>query len=360
MRTIFTSLFLAVALFAGINGTAQNIYGIVNGTDLIKFSAQAPGTILTTTPITGIPIGQRIVGIDFRPHTSQLYALGYNVLLTQAQLYVIDTTSGVASSVGSTLALDLGTGETAFDFNPSVDRIRVIGLNGSNYRLHPVTGAIAATDSVLEYNMGDVNEANNPRVAAAAYTNSYDSAATTALYVFDHELDILASIPSPNVGLLTSLHGISRDFDASTDMDVSNTGIIYLVGSENGDDDSLFTVDISTGMLSLVGLIGTGHSVEHIAVYNNGEDLSTGIFNVAAAFGLEVYPNPTTDLVVVSAPTVNGMTVTITDLAGRTVYTGEPVNGNQTTISTAAFAPGMYYLTVDAANGRTVKPIVKH
>lgn len=73
-------------------------------------------------------------------------------------MYTLNLTTGAATAVGAapiTLATNLG--KIGFDFNPTVDRIRVTGSNNANYRLHPVTGVIAATDMNLAFAVTDVN-----------------------------------------------------------------------------------------------------------------------------------------------------------------------------------------------------------
>jgi hypothetical protein len=44
-----------------------------------------------------------------------------------------------------------------FDFNPTVDRIRVVSNTGQNLRLHPVTGVVASTDTPLTFAATDLN-----------------------------------------------------------------------------------------------------------------------------------------------------------------------------------------------------------
>ncbi|RZK30162.1 MAG: DUF4394 domain-containing protein, partial [Hymenobacter sp.] len=44
-----------------------------------------------------------IVGIDVRPNTGELFALGYNPTGTQAQLYTINRTTGVVTAIGAAL-----------------------------------------------------------------------------------------------------------------------------------------------------------------------------------------------------------------------------------------------------------------
>ena len=103
--------------------------------------------------------------MDFRPLNKKLYGLGYNGTNGEAQIYSLDRNTGVATAVNVTpFILGLGTTDIGMDFNPTVDRIRVVGANDANYRLNPITGAIAATDLTLVYAPADPNTAANPAV----------------------------------------------------------------------------------------------------------------------------------------------------------------------------------------------------
>ena len=48
----------------------------------------------------------------------------------------------------------LAGSDFGFDFNPTVDRIRLISDADQNLRLNPMTGGVAATDSMLKHNSG--------------------------------------------------------------------------------------------------------------------------------------------------------------------------------------------------------------
>ena len=184
----FTHRFVLAACFIcllSFNLSAQTIFGI-SGNNLVRFQVNTPQTIQATIPITGVMAGQEIVGLDSRPATGELFLLGYNNMTSEANLYTLDTMTAVATQVGSmpvTLALD--SGKVGFDFNPTVDRIRVVSESGANYRLNPITGGIAATDSTLRYNTGDLNENETPQVVSAAYINSYIGTGSTTLYDYD-------------------------------------------------------------------------------------------------------------------------------------------------------------------------------
>lgn len=143
------------------------------------------------------------MGIDFRPKppVMRLYALA-----NTGQLYLIsDPNSGVATAVGPGPAPMLSGSEFGVDFNPTVDRIRVVSNANQNLRMHPDTGALAATDMNLNYAAGDPNQGVTPQVAAGAYTNNFDGAPSTVLNDIDTGLDILATQNPPNNGTLNTV-----------------------------------------------------------------------------------------------------------------------------------------------------------
>ena len=127
--------------------TGNVIFALNNANQLLRFNAGTPGTIVSTVSVTGLQAGETLVGIDFRPANGQLYAMGVTGGST-GRLYTINTTSGAATLVGGTFALPQSAGVAAgtdygFDFNPTVDRIRVVANSRDNFRLNPDTGTIA-------------------------------------------------------------------------------------------------------------------------------------------------------------------------------------------------------------------------
>lgn len=141
-------------------------------------------TVADPLVITGVLGSQTLVGLDSRPNTGELYALGYDPALpagtSNAQLYTLNPTNGKATARGASLRLELGaTDRIGFDFNPTVDRIRVVSaLTQANYRLNPTTGA-ATKDLDLAYADGTPAVAG---VGTVAYLNSYLGSTATTLY----------------------------------------------------------------------------------------------------------------------------------------------------------------------------------
>jgi hypothetical protein len=269
-------LFLGLALLLGASQiSAQTIYAL-SGNNLISFRATAPATLLSNVAITGIPASMSIAGLDFRPNTGQLYAMGYNQGSGMARLYTIDLNSGAASAIGAAaITLNANMGKVTVDFNPIVDRIRVTGSDNSNYRLHPVTGALVATDGNLAYAAADANAGQDPSISTGAYTNSYIGSTSTTLYNYDDALNILTTQIPPNDGVLNTIgtSGITvntaspaSDFDIYFDATSGTNRAFLAANSGTQTTSSLYMLNLSSGAATLIGAIGNGQSVSNIAV----------------------------------------------------------------------------------------------
>ncbi|RFS15012.1 DUF4394 domain-containing protein [Emticicia sp. C21] len=221
-----------------INGlaipTAPVGYGIDESNNLLIFNVTKAGTPVSKA-ITGLQNGETILGIDMRPATGQLYALG-----SSSRLYVINTASGAAAAIGTAPFATLLSGTSfGFDFNPTVDRIRCISNTGQNLRLHPETGVIAATDGIL--NPG------TPSVTASAYTNNFAGAATTVLYNIDSMTDKLNKQDPPNNGTQVEVGGLGINAEAAGGFDIgSRSGMAYAI-LKVGDKSALYSINLMSG-----------------------------------------------------------------------------------------------------------------
>lgn len=255
----------AAALLAGATAQAATVYGITSTGNLIQFNSTSPGVIAKSVPVTGLQAGETLQGIDFRPATGQLYGLG-----SGSRLYVIDINTGAATQVGSSGAFTVNGTAFGFDFNPTVDRIRVVSDTDQNLRLNPNNGALAATDTPLAYAASDPNAAANPNVVGSAYTNNFNLATTTILYGIDSALDIVVTQNPPNNGTLNTVGPLGVNttgvvgFDILTDGGGANSAFASL--SPGGSTSSFYTINLTSGAATLVGSIGSGLSVNDIAV----------------------------------------------------------------------------------------------
>jgi hypothetical protein len=252
-KAIRSILFMAWSFVAGMAPPAlpaQTGYGLTQGNQLFSFNLAVPGTLGAPLTISGLQAGEQVVAIDFRPASGHLYGLG-----SSSRLYIISTTTGAATQVGPSGAFALGGISFGFDFNPTVDRIRVVSDADLNLRLHPGSGSLAAADSNLLYATGDPNQGANPNVVASAYSNNLAGAGSTTLYGIDSNLDVLVIQNPPNGGVLNTVGPLGVDapgpmgFDIVTSGGVDSAYATLRVGGSTG----LYRIDLATGAATLVG-----------------------------------------------------------------------------------------------------------
>lgn len=234
---------------------AEVLTGVTTTNQLVTFDSATPGTINTSVAITGLQAGESIQGIDYRPANGLLYALG-----SSSRIYQINTTTGTATQVGSAGSFTLSGTAFGFDFNPTVDRVRVVSDTDQNLRLNPNDGTLTATDTALVYASGDPNAAANPNVVGSAYTNNFAGSVLTTLYGIDSSLDILAIQNPPNAGVLNTVGALGFNTSNLVGFDVSGlTGTAFAsLTAPGGNASQLFTINLGTGAATLVGTIGGG------------------------------------------------------------------------------------------------------
>ena len=262
MRTTALTLLTAAASVIALAAPASAAHGalVVTGLTandrLVTFPASDPGTILSTVKITGVD--GDVEAIDFRPATGELYALASTG--AGAQLFEVDPASGVATRVGT--ATYPITGELSIDFNPTVDRLRVVSDDGTNLRVNPDTGALAATDGRLAYRAGDPAAGRQPGIGDVAYTNN-DADCTTApacpatatgtmLFDVDAALDQLAQQVDANGGVLRTVGPLGQPTKAqATGFDVytrTSTGTNWaFVSLFDKGRTTFYEIDLATG-----------------------------------------------------------------------------------------------------------------
>lgn len=242
---------------------AEVVYGVTQTGFLVNWNSASPGALNAGVAIQGLAANEQVLGIDFRPATGELYALG-----SFSRLYRLDVATGMATMVGSTFSTPLNGSSFGFDFNPTVDRIRVVSNADQNLRLNPNDGMVAAVDGMLQFVGGDQNFGANPNVNHSAYTNNVNGALTTTLYGIDSGLDALVIQNPPNAGGLVTVGSIGADMTDIGGFDISGlTGIAYAVVFDPQLGRSTFwTIDLQTGAGTLIGEIGGGAIITAMAV----------------------------------------------------------------------------------------------
>lgn len=258
MRTVAFSLLSLCALPA----VAEPVFGVTQNQTLVSWDSSTPGMINSGVAISGLMSNEQIRGIDFRPADGGMYALGsFN------NLYRLDTSSGAASLVGAgSFSPGLNGSAFGFDFNPTIDRIRVVSNADQNLVLNPNTGtSTGVTD--LFYGAGDQYEGFDPNVVGSAYTNSFFGATSTQLYGIDTGLDVLVR-QANSAGTLETVGSLGVDLTDILGFDISgDSGVAYAaVQNELLSRTTFWTIDLSTGEASMIGEVGGGALITSIAV----------------------------------------------------------------------------------------------
>jgi len=246
-------LFLLLFVFGLADVKAVTVFGVNTSNQLVRFDSATPGTVTATLPITGLQAGEAILGIDFRPANGGLYGLG-----STSRLYLINRTTGVATQVGTAGAFTLSGTDFGFDFNPMVDRIRVVSNTGQNLRLNPDTGGLTAMDTPLNPGVPNVN--------AAAYTNNVAGTATTTLFVIDTTLDSVFRQDPPNAGTLVLVGPLGVDASNLNGFDIAPSSGVAFAALTVAGTSRLYTINLATGTATLVGAIGGGNILRGLAV----------------------------------------------------------------------------------------------
>jgi hypothetical protein len=238
------------------------VYAVTSNNRLITFDLSDPSTITSFTRIRGLQRGESILAIDFRPANGRLYALG-----STGTIYTIKLNNGGGAVPRPTAPFStaLNGQQFGFDFNPTVDRIRLVSDATQNLRLNPDSGDVAAPpDGAIAYASGGAV----PNLVGSAYTNNFAGATTTTLYGIDSTADALVIQNPPNNGTLNTVGSLGVDTTGIVGFDIfacENVG--YAALTLNGATSSnLYRINLATGAASLIGTINIGDTIRGIAL----------------------------------------------------------------------------------------------
>ncbi len=240
----------AAVLCAIISSTpcaAVDLAALTENKELLIFDAARPAAArrLRLTGFDGTPIG-----FDYRPADAGLYALNRN-----GEIYEIDG-NGAAHFVASmTLPLP-PCHPCGFDFTPQADRLRLVGANGDNLRVHVRLGA-SARDRGVAYQAGDVHAGRAPAIAGVAYTRNVAKTSSTVMFNIDTRFATLVIQDPPNSGQMTTVGRLGVELSGELGFEISTTAsgeeVAFLAHGGR-----LYEVDLATGAAAEKGPIGGG------------------------------------------------------------------------------------------------------
>ncbi|HAN39479.1 MAG TPA: hypothetical protein DCQ29_11300, partial [Chitinophagaceae bacterium] len=145
--------------------------------------------------------------------------------------------TGAATAVGMGFALNTSSTAIGFDFNPTVDRIRLVTNSGQNLRLNPNDGTIAATDANI--NPG------TPMIHGAAYTNNFAGATSTVMYVTD--MSKLYRQDPPNNGTLVEIGNLGIMADSQNGFDIGGMSNMAFALFSVGNSHRVYSINLNSG-----------------------------------------------------------------------------------------------------------------
>ncbi len=245
-----TALAGATLALCCLGAQAVTLVGLTSANQLAHINMANIGAA-TTTAITGLAAGDRLVGIDLRPADGKLYG----VSLSNA-IYTINEASGAATFVTalSSPVIDASLGY-GIDFNPVADfaggsSLRLVSSAGSNFAIHAGTGAVGNAAS----NIGS-------GYTGVAYSNSVirpgSAPAGTALYYINAATDQLMMAPGAfNNPTITAVGPLGVDALKANGFEITADGMAYAALNLDAGSSlatGLYRIDLSTGAASQLG-----------------------------------------------------------------------------------------------------------
>ena len=331
------------------------LVGLTTTGNLVTFDSATPGTIGSNVAVTGLQPAESLVGIDYRPANGQLVGVG-----STSRLYLLNPTTGVATQIGTNqFTPSLSGSSFDIDFNPAVDKIRLVSNTGQNLRLNADTGAVVGTDATLSYDAATYDAvvggaAPAPQIVAEAYTKNADPATgktVTTLYAIDSNTDLLSTqgaaegdtTPpigpngSPNNGVLFAVGALGFDAGTLTGFDIEAATDKAFVVTGN----KLYTLNLASGSGTPLGTIGGGLSLADVTVGPPVAGPGTISFSAATATFLDSRA-PVAVTVTRSGGTATPATVNFATADGTALANADyaPTSG------TLTFAPGQTTQTI--------------
>jgi Domain of unknown function (DUF4394) len=263
----------ALAAIAPATAAAERAAGITGNLNLVQFDTAAPSAA-SVQLITGLQTaGEKAIALDWRPATGELFLVTTPAGITAGsgvvvRSYRLDPATAIATFVS---ALPDGTppgagdSATGADFNPVVDRLRVVNFNQENFRINPNSGALTGDDTDLSFTApatGPVTAVAYDRNIAPGPPGTVAPPGTqTTLYGIDVGSDRLViqggingAPGGPNGGAITAIGSLGVVVDNTSDagFDIAPGGTAY-AALRTSLIPSLYTLDLGTGTATLIG-----------------------------------------------------------------------------------------------------------
>ena len=242
-----------------------SIVGLTDDQRLVSFTETKPWRTRDLGRISGLVTDGSVVGIDYRPATGELYALG-----DKGGVYTI--AKGARATLKSRVNVPLQGTTFGVNFNPVVNRLRIVSDTGQNLRDNVDADNDTLTDATLT--TPGPPPAAFLGVAGAAYTNNdADPDTGTTLYDLDASADQVVIQSPANAGLIVPTGKLKVDAGPTVGFDIysavrngSTVRIDAFAALTVGGSDRLYEISLFNGRARSLGSIGGKSPVVNIAI----------------------------------------------------------------------------------------------
>ena len=277
-RLLYAFFPFLFVLLAPAPAHAVPVVALLDFNRLVLFDSSSPGTVISSGLVTGTVPGDRIIAIDFRPATGQLYGFS-----TGDFIYVIDPqTRAVIRTLGP-IDPTINGNAIALDFDPARDRLRVVNDDAGPARQNflvepdPATGGGVTVETPPAFAPGDRNAPLTPVIHGLAYDNNFLGAAHSRLWGIHHGAGVnvpyLVTIaPGGQLRTVGPLLGTTDAAQVTNDIgfDIAPvSGAAYVVLKMNSPTITathLYEVNLANGSATSLGVVGEAGQVLDIAV----------------------------------------------------------------------------------------------
>jgi len=263
-RFLVSAATLVAAVTAQGTLAGQTVYAIGGGgSQLVRFDSDTPSAVTVVGSFNGANVF--LDAIDFRLSDGRLY--GY--LDSTDSVYSIDlNTAALTLHSNPPSAAPTNTFQLGMDFNPRIDRLRVVTDSNQNIVYNPIAGTFGAFTNLF-YGAGDPNANQIANIIENAYTQNIVGGVGTQQYAIDYVLDVLVKLDN-NAGTLTTVGALGVDTDIYTGFDIYTTAggvdFAYAILTGETGPGGFYTINLTTGAATLVGGLGDLEQVYSLAV----------------------------------------------------------------------------------------------
>jgi len=241
-----TGMALRVASAAPAQALGELI-GVTESNRLVSFNRNSPGRLCSSTAVNGLAAGVNILGIDARPKDDTLYGLGSN-----GSILLLDAAGGgssvvlprLTSSAAGTPVVALSGTAFGLDFNPALDRLRIISNTGQNLAVNLEAEGGAGNTSVD-------TALDTANLSGAGYSNNVRDAASTQLFYIDSAGAALRTTAAPASGATTLVGVLNQDVGALNGFDIRSSGAsqsaVLAAESAGVGGSVIYSVDLASG-----------------------------------------------------------------------------------------------------------------